>query len=106
MHLLRTLPSNKTQTRTNPDPLSSVLFYAPQVKLDDLGFSTKTERAVFTQMVGPRYNQGKGQVRLTSEKFANRLENKKHLTYTLEKLVKEAKRISAEHCNGEYDVDK
>jgi len=68
-----------------------------------MGFSNKTEKAVFTQMAGPRFNQGKGEVRLTCQKFANRLENKKYLTYTLEKLVKEAKRIAAEHCDGEYD---
>ena len=73
------------------------------VNVADLGFSNNTERAVFIQMIGPRFNQGKNEVRLTAEKFANRLENRKYLIYLLEKLVAEAKQISATHCNGEYD---
>lgn len=65
------------------------------VRTSDLGLS-KEELAVFIEMVGPRFNQGKGTVRFTSERFANRIENKKHLIFQLERLLLESRRISAD----------
>ena len=84
--------------------LMFVALTSHQANVSDLGFENKTQQAVFLQMVGPRFNQGKNEVRLTAEKFANRLENRKYLVYLLEQLVAEAKRISDQHCDGEYDL--
>jgi hypothetical protein len=64
------------------------------VKINDLNLN-KMEAAVFKEMVGPRFNQGKGEVRLTGEKFPNRLENRKYLIYLLENLLADSRRIAA-----------
>ena len=64
------------------------------VKIADMGFNSDLERQIFIEMVGPRYNGGRQDVRFTCEKFANRLENKKYVTYLLEKLVAEAKHLA------------
>jgi hypothetical protein len=71
------------------------------VKIADLGFKSDMERQIFIQLVGPRYNGGRRDVRFTCEKFANRLENKKYVTYLLEKLVAEAKHLAT--VAHEYD---
>jgi hypothetical protein len=63
------------------------------VSVADLGLSAE-ELPIFLEMVGPRYNQGKRTVRLTADRFPNRLENKKYLIFLLEKLLLETKRIT------------
>lgn len=50
-------------------------------------------------MVGPRYNPGGQMIKLTCEKFPNRLENRKYLIFMLEELLLEAKRLSKEREN-------
>ena len=44
-------------------------------------------------MVGPRYNTGKQEIKLVSDRFPNRIENKRYLILLLEKLIADAKRI-------------
>ena len=64
------------------------------MNIRDLGL-TDVEQSVLRELCGPRYSPGSGQLRLTAEKFPNRMENKKYATYLLEKLVAEAKRIAS-----------
>lgn len=64
------------------------------VSIDDLKLSPR-EAAIFIEMIGSRYNQGKREVRLISNRFPNRIENKRYLTYLLENLLNEARRINA-----------
>lgn len=64
------------------------------VKVEDCGFTSDLEKEVFIEMVGPRYNTGKKEVRLTSDRFSNRVENKKYLTNLLEKLIAESKALA------------
>jgi hypothetical protein len=45
-------------------------------------------------MVGPRYNRSKKEVKLTTTRFPNRIENKKYLIYLLEDLIREAKNLA------------
>ncbi len=45
-------------------------------------------------MMGPRYRRGKHEVKLTANRFHNRLENKKYLIFLLEKLLIEAKNLA------------
>jgi len=52
---------------------------------------TKDEEAIFLEMVGKRYNQGRKEVKLTADRFPNRIENKRYLIVLLENLVTEAK---------------
>jgi hypothetical protein len=44
-------------------------------------------------MVGSRYNVGKREIKLTADRFPNRIENKRYLSVILEKLVAEAKTL-------------
>jgi Mitochondrial ribosomal subunit protein len=64
--------------------------------VSDLGLS-KDEEAIFKEMIGKRYNQGRKEVRLTCNMFPNRIENKRYLITLLENLVAEAKRLGSEH---------
>ena len=54
---------------------------------------TKDEEAIFLEMVGKRYNQGRKEVKLTADRFPNRIENKRYLVVLLENLVIEAKEL-------------
>lgn len=64
------------------------------VKTADLGLNEE-ELKIFLHMVGPRYNQGKKEVKLTCKRFPNRIENKRFLVLTLENLLAEAKNLSS-----------
>lgn len=57
-----------------------------QVSLNDLNLS-KDESAIFLRMIGTRFNTGNKVVTLISDRFTNRLENKKYLIYLLEDLL-------------------
>jgi len=52
------------------------------------------ERQIFVRMVGPRIKVGNGEVKLTCDKFPNKMENRKYLVFQLEKLLKEARRLA------------
>lgn len=103
---MRTIPDSKLRFQTKSTfSVGSSIFYphlkfnpadfkvALVVALSDLGLS-KVEQDVLVEMVGPRFNQGKRLVRLTANRFANRIENKKYLIFLLEKLLLEARRIA------------
>jgi hypothetical protein len=53
------------------------------------------EKNVFIALVGKRYNRGRREVKLTADKFPNRIENKRYVHYILEQLVAEAKHLNA-----------
>eukprot|EP01031_Cornospumella_fuschlensis_P034553 gene34553-41837_t len=65
------------------------------VKIDDLGLSPEEKRVVIA-MVGPRFNPGKKEIKLSADRFPNRIENKRYLTLQLENIVAEAKRLVRE----------
>lgn len=54
---------------------------------------TPNESAILIEMLGSRYNVGNQEIKLTASRFNNRLENKKYLTFLLENLLLESKRI-------------
>ena len=54
---------------------------------------TKDEEAILLEMVGKRYNQGRKEIKLTADRFPNRIENKRYLIVLLENLVTEAKAL-------------
>ena len=59
------------------------------------------EMQVFTRMVGSRYNTGRREVKLSTDRFPNRIENKKYLTHLIESLVTEAQALNA--FRGEHE---
>jgi hypothetical protein len=65
---------------------------ALQVNTKDLGLN-EDELKIFLLMVGPRFNQGKREVKLTTDRFPNRIENKRYLIMLLENLLLETKNI-------------
>ena len=67
----------------------------------DLNLS-EDERHIFIRMVGLRYNTGKKEVKLTAERFPNRIENKRYLTYLLECLVVETKKLAIMQRDGTF----
>ncbi len=69
-----------------------------QVAIDKLGLN-KEEQEILIRMVGSRYNVGKREIKLTSDKFPNRIENKRYLSVMLEKLVLEAKTLHTNKAN-------
>jgi hypothetical protein len=77
-----------------------VLFFSflPQVFVRDLGL-TADEEGIMLEMVGKRYNQGRKEVKLTSNRFPNRIENKRYLVVLIENLVEEARRLGKEQGN-------
>jgi hypothetical protein len=62
--------------------------------MDDIQL-TAGEQQILRRMVGPRYSTGNSEIRLTSNRFPNRMENKKYLIFLLEALVREAKTLEA-----------
>jgi hypothetical protein len=64
------------------------------VSIDDLGLADD-EKKVFKYLVGSRFNSATKIVKLTSAKFPNRIENKRHLIFLLENLVQEARRLNS-----------
>ena len=68
-------------------------IYLYKVSTCDLGLN-KDEEAVMIEMVGKRYNQGRKEIRLTADRFPNRIENKRYLVCLLENLVREAKNLA------------
>jgi hypothetical protein len=69
------------------------LFHLLQVYLADLNLS-KDEEYIMIRMVAKRFNVGRREIRLTTERFPNRIENKRYLIYLLENLVAEAKNLA------------
>ena len=63
------------------------------MKVNDLKLS-KWEEKILIEMVGKRFNVGRREITLITERFPNRIENKKYLIFLLEKLVSETRRIS------------
>lgn len=61
--------------------------------LDDLNLN-EMEAAVMVRMMGKRYNQNKREIKLTGDRFPNRVENKRHVVLLLEKLLLEARRLA------------
>lgn len=55
---------------------------------------SKDEEYILIRMVAKRFNVGRREIRLTSERFPNRIENKRYLIYLLENLVAEAKNLA------------
>lgn len=68
-------------------------LYPTQVFLADLAL-TKEEEYILIRMLAKRFNSGNREIRLTSERFPNRIENKRYLIYLLENLVAEAKKLA------------
>lgn len=55
---------------------------------------TKDEEFILIRMLAKRFNIGRRDIKLVSERFPNRIENKRYLVYLIENLVREAKNLA------------
>jgi len=101
----RTVPDSvlKFKLSTSFDHGSAIFFphlkmnpadfkVALNVSIDDLSLSP-SQIAIFTRLVGPRFNSGRREVKLTSDRFPNRIENKRYLIMLLENLLIETRKL-------------
>lgn len=67
-----------------------------KVPLSAIPFNNSSEKEILLQIVGSRYNKEKDLVQLSAEKFASRIENKRHLVGMIEQIVTSARRLALE----------
>ena len=67
-----------------------------KVALKDIPFENDHEKDIFMEIVGPRYNPKKGDLQLSSEKFASRIENKRYLVDMIEKILANSRQLAKE----------
>ena len=77
-----------------------------KVALSVIPFKNYKEKDVFMKIVGSRFNQKKGDLQLSSEKFASRIENKRYLVDMIEKIVFNAKKLAKEFDDDDNDSAK
>lgn len=64
---------------------------------------TEAERDIVRQVVGDRVNEERNELRLTSNQFGSRIENKRHLVSMLDRIVLTAKRLATELDDNDDD---
>jgi len=67
-----------------------------KVALSAIPFNNEQEKEIFLEIVGPRFNPKKGDLQLSSEKFASRIENKRYLVDMIERIVSSARELAKE----------
>lgn len=65
-----------------------------KVHIKNLPLETEQEMEIFKQVVGNRFNEELGELKLTSNQFASRIENKRHLCWMLDRIVLGAKGLA------------
>lgn len=61
---------------------------------------SEIEKQIFVGLLGPRYNVGNQQFKLTCEKFQNRMENSKYIIFLLESLLADARGIAKDNADN------
>jgi len=54
------------------------------------------ERDILKEIVGSRLNEDRGELRLTSDQFGSRIENKRHLVSMLDRIILSCQRLAKE----------
>jgi len=72
-----------------------------KVALSAIPFDNEEEKEIFREIVGARFNEQKGDLQLSSEKFASRIENKRHLVDMIERIVLNAKTLAKEFASDD-----
>lgn len=71
------------------------------VALSAIPFQNEQEKEVFLEIVGSRFNSKKEELKLSSEKFASRIENKRYLVDMIERIVSSARTLAKEFDTGD-----
>lgn len=56
----------------------------------------EAEKEILLQIVGSRYNPEKNELKLSSEKFGSRIENKRYLVGMIEKIVSNSRELASQ----------
>lgn len=72
-----------------------------QVHLNDLPLHTDLEQKILAQVVGTRFDKEKKHLKLTSNHFASRIENKRHLCSMLDRIVVGVQRLAKEYQDSQ-----
>ncbi len=67
-----------------------------QVNLDNLPLKSDLEKKIFRQIVGARFNEDHNKLKMVSNQFASRIENKRHLCWMLDRIVLNSQRLAEE----------
>lgn len=71
-----------------------------QVSTDKLPLSNEKQREILKEIVGSRWNEERQELRLTSDQFGSRIENKRHLVSMLDRIVLSSQRLAKEIQEG------
>lgn len=63
------------------------------------------EKRILMEIVGSRYNETKKELKMTSNQFGSRIENKRHLTSMLDRVVFAARKLAAAAGTAESIVE-
>ena len=77
-----------------------------KVALSAIPFENEVEKEIFLDIVGVRYNPKKGDLQLSSEKFASRIENKRYLVDMIERIVLNARKLAKEFAATDVEKKK
>ncbi|KAL3817561.1 hypothetical protein ACHAXA_010580 [Cyclostephanos tholiformis] len=72
-----------------------------KVALAAIPFKNELEKEIFLEIVGSRFDPKKGDLKLSSEKFASRIENKRYLVDMIERIVSNARKLAKEFADEE-----
>lgn len=72
-----------------------------KVALIAIPFQNEHEKDIFLEIVGSRFNPQKGDLQLSSEKFASRIENKRYLVDMIERIISNARKLAKEFADEE-----
>ncbi len=75
-----------------------------KVALKAIPFKNEQEKEIFLEIVGSRFDPKKGDLQLSSEKFASRIENKRYLVDMIERIVSNARTLAKEFADEEKTV--
>jgi len=67
-----------------------------QVNMKHLPLESDLEKEIFHQIVGTRFDHDLNELKLTSNQFASRIENKRHLCWMLDRIVMGSKKLAEE----------
>ena len=72
-----------------------------KVALAAIPFRNELEKEIFMEIVGSRFDPRRGDLKLSSEKFASRIENKRYLVDMIERIVSNAQKLAKEFADEE-----
>ena len=67
-----------------------------QVSTDKLQLTDGKQQEILKEIVGSRWNEERQELRLTSDQFGSRIENKRHLVSMLDRIVLSSQRLAKE----------